>query len=77
MNNKKSRDGLYMYFSDYEGHRCGPIELDTLDDMDDKIEKYRNLYSRYLIIKKDSINGDESIAQGDIEPRVKRRKRGK
>lgn len=73
--NKKSRDGLYVYFEDYSGHRCGPVKLNTLEDLEYLIDQHRNIHDRYLVILKDSINGDTPITQGSIEPSITRKRK--
>lgn len=68
------KDGLYLYFSDYDGHRFGPVKLNSIDDLEDEINKHRD-YTRYMVIERNKLKGDTPIAQGEIERKVRSKRK--
>lgn len=63
----KYKDGLYIYFSNNMGEYSQPKYLNSEDDIEPQIEKHKNYYDRYIVIKRDSINGDSTFTRGEIE----------
>ena len=61
------KDGLYIYFCTNMGEYAEPIKINSEDDIERQIEQHKNYYDRYIVIKRDSINGDSTVNRGEIE----------
>lgn len=69
------KDGIYIYFSNNLGITSQPIKLKSIDDIEHIVDEHRNNYDRYLVIKRDSKNGDEPITRGEIEHYTRKRRK--